>query len=439
MMKTLRLASTALLLAGLLTGCGQVASPLNPGMARASAGVAAKGRAPIQADGNLVKLLIDGPAIFDSMVEAISKAERSVQVHAYQLGGETGKRMVDAMVERHKAGVQVQVLMDPNLGGTPSIRKQIDVVLAILKANGIEHRLFNLKGMPKGPNWLSRLGLLDHSKTLVIDGKVAFAGGMNFYDDGAHNHDYMVRIEGPAATKLGEMTNADWVHSGGADGTIKLEAAQPVGYSKVEVGENSPQASNIRNLLTRYFHQAKTKIWIEVLFLDDDAIIDALVDAKQRGVDVRVILDPLDWGNHVKELEKLPFNGIPNWAAVNDCLEAGIPVSWYTPRNEHENLHAKIANVDDRFLLVGSANYTYRALDRNRETTLAVEAPYEAYKFGQAFQADEANARRITSLSAFQRAMAAAFDRVKRGIYNPKVDMPAPEPKAGPAPVAQAR
>lgn len=437
MMKSLRLAGTALLLAGLLSGCGQAASPLNPGMARAASGVAAKGRAPLEAEGNLVKLLIDGPAIFDSMVEAITKAERSVQIHAYQLGGVTGKRLADAMVERHKAGVQVQVLLDPNLGGTPSIRKQLDVVLAILKANGIEHRLFNLKGMPKGPNWLSRLGLLDHSKTLVVDGRVAFAGGMNFYDDGANNHDYMVRIEGPTATQLGEMTNADWVHSGGQAGTIKLERAQAVGYSKVELAENSPDASNIRSMLTRYFHQAQTKIWIEVLFLDDDQIIEALVAAKKRGVDVRVILDPLDWGNHVKELEKLPFNGIPNWAAVNDCIEAGIPVSWFTPDKPHQNLHAKIANVDDRYLLVGSANYTYRALDRNRETTLAVEAPYEAYKFSQTFQADEAAARRITSLTAFQRAMASAFERVKRGIYNAKTDMPAPEPN--PAPAAQSR
>jgi cardiolipin synthase len=435
MMKSLRLASTALVLAGLLTGCGQASSPMRPAMEKASAAnLVAKGRSPVATDGNMVKLLIDGPAIFDSMVEAISKAERSVQIHAYQLGGETGMRLVNAMVERHKAGVECQVLIDPNLGGTPSIRKQIDQVLAILKANGIEHRLFNLKGMPKGPNWLSRLGLLDHSKTLVVDGKVAFAGGMNFYDDGAHNHDYMVRIEGPAATRLGEMSNADWVHSGGQDGTIKLEMAEPKGYSKIELAENSPSASNIRSLLLRHFHQAKTKIWIEVLFLDDDMIIDALVDAKQRGVDVRVILDPLDFGNHVKELEKVPFDGIPNWAAVQDCLEAQIPVYWFTPQKEHQNLHAKISNVDDRFLLIGSANYTYRALDRNRETTLAVEAPYEAYKFSQTFLADEADARRITSLSAFQRALAALFDRVKRGIYNAKTDAPAPAPQPNPAP-----
>jgi phosphatidylserine/phosphatidylglycerophosphate/cardiolipin synthase-like enzyme len=140
-----------------------------------------------------------------------------------------------------------------------------------------------------------------------------------------------------------------------------------------------------------------------------------------------VILDPLDWGNHVKELDKVPFDGIPNWSAVNDCLEAGIPVSWFKPYHEHQNLHAKIANVDDRFMLVGSANFTYRAFDRNRENTVAVEAPEQAQQFSQVFLADEADARHIAGLSPWQRRLASLFDRIKRGIYNPKTDLPAPQ------------
>jgi phosphatidylserine/phosphatidylglycerophosphate/cardiolipin synthase-like enzyme len=260
-----------------------------------------------------------------------------------------------------------------------------------------------------------------------VDGRVAYIGGMNFYDDGAENHDYMMRIEGPMATQIGEVSNTDWVHSGGEAGVIKLQQAEPAGYAKIEFAQNSPEASNIRAMLTRYFNQAEKKIWIEVLFLDDDMVLDALVAAKRRGVDVRVILDPLDWGNHVKELDKVPFDGIPNWSAVNDCLEAGIPVSWFKPYHEHQNLHAKIANVDDRFMLVGSANFTYRAFDRNRENTVAVEAPEQAQQFSQVFLADEADARHIAGLSPWQRRLASLFDRIKRGIYNPKTDLPAPQ------------
>ena len=75
MHKTLRAASIALVLAGLLGGCAQTKSPLAAGMDRAGQSLAAKGRSTRAADGNLVKLLVDGPAIFDSIVEDIAKAQ----------------------------------------------------------------------------------------------------------------------------------------------------------------------------------------------------------------------------------------------------------------------------------------------------------------------------------------------------------------------------
>jgi phosphatidylserine/phosphatidylglycerophosphate/cardiolipin synthase-like enzyme len=225
------------------------------------------------------------------------------------------------------------------------------------------------------------------------------------------------------ATQIGEVSNFDWIHSGSSAGVVKLEQAAPVGDTRLEFAMNGPDASNIRAMMVRYLNQATTKIWIEVLFLDDDMVIDALVDAKRRGVDVRVVLDPLDWGNHVKELDKLPFDGVPNWAAVKDCLDAGIPVSWFNPQHEHQNMHAKIANVDDRVLIIGSANFTYRAMDCNRENSVAVESPELARQFGEVFLADEADARHVTELSGWQRRMASLFDRVKRGIYNAKVDL----------------
>lgn len=422
-----RLSLATVLVAGLLTGCGQSAVP-GMSASKAHQSVQASARGLLIGEGNKVELLVDGPAIFESMNAAIAAAQHSVQLHAFQLGGDTGMRLVNNLIERHKAGVKVQVLIDPNHGGGGSGKAMMLRCMTALTEAGVPMRDYHMKGMPKGPTWLSNLATLDHSKIVVVDGHTAFVGGMNFYDHGALNHDYMVKIQGPSATQVGEMSNADWRHSGGSEGLIDLPKAGPMGTSRVEIAQTSPSANNIRSVITRYIDQAQKKVYVEVLFLDDDMILDALVGAKQRGVDVRVILDPIDWGSHVPELDRLPFNGIPNWAAVKGLMDAEIPVYWYTPKGPHNNLHAKTAMIDGRYLLVGSPNFTYRALDRNRETLAAVEAPELAAQFEQTFLQDEASSERIKGLSTWQRRLAGWFDRIKRGIYNPKT-MPQPPAK----------
>ena len=415
----------------LLAACGRPAV-VGPAMVRA--GDVPETKSFSLSGGNAVSLLTDGPQIFDEIDHTIRSATKSVQVHIFQLGGATGMRVVDALIDRKRAGVEVQVLVDPNHGGAGSVKQQFMQCLTALQQAEIPVRDYDLSGMPKGPTWLSRLGVLDHSKLVVADGRTAIMGGMNFYDHAAPNHDYMVRIEGPAATRLGELVNADWVHSGPKEGTIALEAAGSRGEVTVALAETSPRVRNIRSLLCERFLSARKKIWTEVLFLDDDRVINALVKARQRGVEVKVILDPIKWGNHVPELEKLPFNGIPNWAAVDKLVRADIPVHWYESDRPQRNLHAKISMVDDRWVLTGSANYTYRSMDRSREMVMEAESSALATQFGGIFQQDLQSATRIQSLTRFQRTLASLFDKVKRGIYDETRDLPGeePEPSAGP-------
>lgn len=386
--------------------------------------------------GNAVSLLVDGPQIFDEIDHVIRNARKSVQVHIFQLGGETGMKIVEALVAKKAEGVAVQVLVDPNHGGAGSVKEQFMQCLTALQQAGIPVRDYDLRGMPKGPTWISRLGILDHSKLVVADGQTAIMGGMNFYDHAAPNHDYMVRIEGPAATQLGEFMNQDWEHSGTNEGAVKLEPSGPRGDVTIALAETSPRVRNIRGLLCERFLAARKKIWTQVLFLDDDRVTDALVKAKGRGVDVQVMLDPIKWGNHVPELDKLPFNGIPNWAAVDKLVRAGVPVAWYESDRKQRNLHAKISMVDDRWVLTGSANYTYRSLDRSREIAMEAESTALAAHFGGIFQQDLAGARRIESLTRFQRALAGLYDKVKRGIYDENRDLPAPDPAPSETPPA---
>jgi cardiolipin synthase len=373
---------------------------------------------PERVDGNTARLLVDGDAIFDALEAALRAAERTIQLEVFQFGGDVGLRLMRALRERHQAGVHVRVLLDPAHGHAGSIREQIEQVIREMDEAGIERRDFDLSTMPPGPTLLSNLGLINHAKLVVVDGRVAFTGGMNFYDHGSCNHDYMVRIEGPVAAHLGALMDADWQLSGPASPAIRHLEGEPVGNAIVEIAETGPDRRTIRELITRHVCMAREKVWVEVLFLDDDHIIDTLVEAAARGLDVRVILDPLNWGHHVPELERLPFHGIPNWHAVDRLLEGGVAVSWFKPARRGQNLHAKVTMVDDRYMLVGSANYTYRALDRSREVTLCLECPDVARAFGEAFLADEAATQRIKALTGFQKLLGAGFAGVKHRIYN---------------------
>jgi cardiolipin synthase len=372
---------------------------------------------PERVEGNHAELLVDGDAIFDALETALRSAQRSIQLEVFQFGGDIGMRLIQAILERHAAGVQVRVLVDPAHGGVGSIRKQIERVISAMDKAGVAWRNFDLGRMSQGPTRMSNLGLIDHAKLVVVDGQVAFTGGMNFYDHGAYNHDYMVRLQGPVAARLGSLIDEDWNLSGPHEPAFLHEQTIACGVANVEIAETGPDRRSIRELITRHFLAARKKIWLEVLFLDDDHIIDTLVEARARGVDVRVILDPLNWGHHVPELERIPFHGIPNWHAVDRLIDSDVAVSWFKPARPGQNLHAKVAMIDDRHVLIGSANYTYRALDRNREVTLGLECADVAAAFGAAFLTDEAATERIKSISAFQRLGGTTFAMVKHRIY----------------------
>ncbi|MFP5502734.1 MAG: phospholipase D-like domain-containing protein, partial [Candidatus Sericytochromatia bacterium] len=161
-----RLLLTTLIASSLLTGCGQ-APALTPAAGATSQSVQASARGLLTSTGNRVELLVDAGPIFDSMVRSINQAKQSVQLHAFQLGGNVGMRLVEALIERHRAGVQVQVLVDPAHGGAGSGKEMMLACLAALEEAGVPTRDFRLAGMPKGPNWIARLGRIDHSKILV--------------------------------------------------------------------------------------------------------------------------------------------------------------------------------------------------------------------------------------------------------------------------------
>ena len=128
----------------------------------------------------------------------------------------------------------------------------------------------------------------------------------------------------------------------------------------------------IRTALLELLNQAEQTIDVEMYVLTDDEVVLALERAEQRGVQVRVILDPNQSGNQ-KHLERLKVHG--------------VEVKWF-PVNKPAQMHRKLAIVDGKQLFAGSVNWSYNGLARNEELMLLVEDSEIARKLDEIFAGD---------------------------------------------------
>lgn len=366
--------------------------------------------------GNRVTPLVDGDEVYPAIEKLIDSAQHSVQLQVYLFGGEVGKRIADRLIKKQKAGLELQVVIDPALGSAGPSREQMVPLVRYLESQGVTVRRYPVASLPKGKSWFAGSRRIDHAKFVIADGKRAIMGGMNYYDDADKAHDYMIKIEGPAAARLGEIAQRDWVDAGGK-ATLAFQAS-PVGNATVEFGDNGIQERTIESLLLDSIRNAKQRVWVEMLLLDHDAILDALADAKRRGVDVRVVLDATAVKETIGSLgKKLPLEGVMNYSAAKDLLDAGIPVHWYKPSNRFHYLHAKVSLVDDR-VLVGSSNYTFQALGLNREILARVDDPLTVAQMERVFEEDwRSQSTPITGMTRLERAIAALSGKIKKMLY----------------------
>ncbi len=150
--------------------------------------------------------------------------------------------------------------------------------------------------------------------------------------------------------------------------TAFLLAGPPAWAGEVQVYTDR----EIRIALLELLNGAQRSIDVEMYVLTDDEVTAALERAEQRGVQVRVILDPNQSGNQ-KHVERLKVHG--------------VEVKWF-PVNKPAQMHRKLAIVDGKKLFAGSVNWSYNGLARNEELMLLVEDPEIARKLDEIFAGD---------------------------------------------------
>jgi cardiolipin synthase len=346
-------------------------------------------RTPVITTYKAAKLLVDGPQIFPEIYRQLDRAKKKIQVSVFLFGGKTGRTIAEKLIKKKKKGVEIEFVADSSMGDLNMMKKAALEQYNFLARNGIEVRIFPSDLLPAGPTFLSNIRQINHTKMVIIDRKTAIIGGMNFLDSEKINHDYMVKITGPAAGAISDIAHLAWLKAGGITTEPPLENPGDLPVSagkKVEVAQTGFYEQSITDMVVRHIDQARSSVAVEMMLIDDQDIVRALIRAKERGVDVKIIMEKINLNKYFSF--HTPFPGINNYPSLIALLKAGVPVRWYVPGYRGRIMHGKIILIDDRTLITGSANLTYGAMVRNHEITITLNEPEIAADFKKVFEKD---------------------------------------------------
>ncbi|MEC4819593.1 MAG: phospholipase D-like domain-containing protein [Scytonema sp. PMC 1069.18] len=329
--------------------------------------------------GGVTNFWFEANEIQPARLEAIRSAKRCIHFETFFMTpGHRANDFADACIERAAAGVEVQLVVDHY--GT---KKLSDTYWKQLKAAGVEVRFFKPFSWKAPFDYAGRT----HRKLLLIDGKIALIGGAgisDFWDgqkkfgDRAPWFDFEFRLEGAIVSVLEGMFMQHWTSAGG---TVDLSAenfnpSPPTDPLILVTPGDDPsyRSSSIRALFTTAILAAREKVWISSpYFLPDYQSRQALIEAKKKGIDVRI----LTCGPHNDK--KLVYYA--STELYGYLLRAGIKIHEHQP----SMLHAKCLLIDDRWISAGSANFDPRSFFHNEELNISTAEPQMVKQVEQLF------------------------------------------------------
>ncbi len=310
--------------------------------------------------GNSAKLLVDGEATYEAILDAISEANDYILVQFYIFREDhTGKRIRDALIEKANEGVDVYLLLD-NLGSMGLSENFIKS----MKDQGIKVR-FAMDLVGKANRF--QLNFRNHRKIVVVDGKRGFLGGLNVGDEYLGKdpeltpwRDTHMEWRGPVVKCLQVPFAEDWRW---ATGELLDQLDWEIGPDDMAgdmdalclaTGPADPFETCAMAFLTM-IDGATERIWITTpYFVPDDKIVTALQLAAIRGVDVRVI---------IPEMNDSELIYLSSFSYFKELEDAGVKFYRY----QNGFLHQKVMIVDDSLSAIGSANLDNRSLRLNFE------------------------------------------------------------------------
>ena len=314
--------------------------------------------------GDAYTVLRNGDA-FPPMLAAIQQAKKRItfETYVFKEGG-IGDEFIAALEQAAQRGVTVRMILDP-IGSVLGSDNQ-----ERLKKAGVQLSWFN----PLQFWALEETNYRTHRKTLVVDGDVAFTGGMGIADqwlgqaqDPEHWRDTQFQITGPAVRALEASFYENWIESGGrsAPALDPELASRATGARSVVLWSNpTAGASNVKLLYLLAIGAARTTLDIQSPYITlDESTRWSLAEARRRGVRVRMVTEgEITDAMPVKHASREDYQLL---------LDQGIQIYEYRPTM----MHTKAVMVDGAFSVIGTANFGNRSFELNDELTVAVFDP----------------------------------------------------------------
>jgi cardiolipin synthase len=356
--------------------------------------------------GNEIELFINGDEIFPALIETMRSAERSLNFLSYLYwSGDIACEVADALCDRAQAGIEVNVLLD----AVGSAKMDRDLIRQ-MNDSGVTFAYFR----PPKPYAMRRLNNRTHRKLLIVDGNVGMTGGVGIADqwtgnaqDPDHWRDTHVRVRGPIVRGLQGAFAENWLE---ATGNVlvgprylpKLEPVNDNGPMQVVRSTATVGDTNVEALYFLAIECARESLHLtSAYFAPRPAFVEALTDAAQRGVDVRVLVP----GPHADK----QFVRQAGRATYEKLLDGGVRIYEYCPTM----IHAKTLTIDGVWSSVGSVNFDNRSFQLQDEVTLCICSPDFAAQLDSQFERDLERSEEIDLGRWNGRAPAA---RVKEGI-----------------------
>lgn len=334
------------------------------------------------------EVLTNAAQFYPAMLSAIGEARRSINMECYIFRpDETGRTFMTAMMERARAGVTVKLVVD----AVGSFRFGFSAIREMREA-GCDVQLYQRFKWHR----LSRLNNRTHRELLIVDGRVAFIGGAgvgNPWATGVRRkapwRDTMARVTGPVVSSIQGVFAENWVECCGEIlcGPEYFPPLAKAGETSTIIIKSSPadRATACRVVFQMLVESAAKQIRITTpYFLPDKSLRAAFIASAKRGVAIEIIVP----GSHTDQR----WVRLVSRRKYNELLREGVRIYEYRAGMTH----AKVLNVDDLWVVLGTTNFDNRSFEHNDEVNVAIRDEEMAARVTADFRQDLKHCEEVT-------------------------------------------